>query len=446
MTFSNGDFVVHYKLNGQNPFPQHRVLKFEHHMTDDKLHKAVFVFENFDNRLAKPELIKQLTIGSKVSFQYGYLGKSSMSQTYEYVIKGHKGYHELTVECYPHYTGLEQQRTRTFKQSKRSDVIKAIMGPEMKLNTKYVTDTECIEKNLSQAKESNWKWMEDAANKLHWTFGIVAAKEPRLFFGPRSYKQKPEFVFQYKLNLNSGKEFPISNNILSFNPSKNMFQIPGAIDVIYQSATDGKSEKSSADSKSTQRQTCGPNNSPLENPQASPDSKQKKEEFYKQSKAKPVPQKIVKGPNGKLITQPVYPKHNSKRDKDLATCRAEDLFKAIEDKILSADLVLMGCPNLRDRTVVTLVNLGAVYNGNWYVQEVIHRMDTSVGYECVCKVETNSAYGDKASCVGKATKAKPNGTAGVPANAATGQTKESMVKKSVPEAISRRASRGTLAR
>lgn len=223
MTYIDGNVVVYYKINGKEPPSNLLLLEMDHLLEDDKLHKLTLKFYNHDRRMADVKLQQFLRDGNEIEFSYGYVNDLSPKRLYE--IKGHEGWKEIKVFAYPKVQNRDQSYNRTFgeKSSKQSLTYSQIaegMAEEMGLDAD-IHPTSCPVKNAKQ-KGSNPKFLQQAAKKLNFSFGI---EDGILTFKPRPFGDPADFAFVYKQGSGVG-------DILDFNPSQNSFQMPSSYDSV----------------------------------------------------------------------------------------------------------------------------------------------------------------------------------------------------------------------
>lgn len=380
--------IMLFKINGQDPPASLRLLQIQHFMPSDMMHKAEFDFENHDRRLELSNLRSWLASGNMIEFAYGYIGE--LSETFKYQIRAYKGDEILTVTAYPYVKGGEQPRDRTFKDSKYSDVAK-LMAQEMGLRTEKIQDTLCKESQLRQ-KESNLKFLNEAAKKLHFEFGIDGQF---LIFRERTYKAKPEYVFTYR-----GRT--ITSDILEFKPKLNTFAVPAAYQAVYIDPATGRQRPVDGSAEKTNRVLLGGDGGvsglATGGSGAAVGSDVRKEVSLTKQKVNPVT--VQAKPNGGVQVKEVPKKKPSRTRKQQAQkCQTEALFKSHEDALLDADLGLIGQPKLKDKQIIQLNELGPAFSGLWYTYDVTNKIGN--GFFSKVKLERNTLGFSKISGVVK---------------------------------------------
>lgn len=355
--------VVYFKINGKQPPVGLRLLSFELDQTGDMQHKMTMVFENRDRRLENPELGQWLQLGNLVSFSHGFLNRMAKPRNFE--IKGHAGFEEFSIICYPKIANSSDSKKRTFKDTKYSSTAK-LMAAELKLKKISVKETDCKEKSLSQNDETNLKFLADAARKLNFEFG---AEDDEMIFRPYNFLAKPQLSFFWRGGT-------LVSDILKFEPDKNIYQVPGAITTLWTNPETGKTEEIKRDATNTPRPAVGgPNtlNGGVGTITPPATQAQKPQNVTTLKRNYTITETNSKTTVGKIKLAPVL-KPSRSRKKNTAACKTEDIFKINENQILKAKLTVLGEPFLKDKMTISLFGLGPFYDGSWYVKNARHKI------------------------------------------------------------------------
>jgi len=387
------DPIMLFKINGKAPPSGLHLLKIDHFLPSDMMHKAEFHFENRDKRLNLTSLSTWLTSGNIINFSYGYIDE--LSDSFQFQIRGYKGNDVLVVVAYPYVKNGENHKERTFKQSKYSDVAK-LMAQEMGLKTDKIQDTLCKESQISQ-KESNLKFLANSAEKLHFEFGIDGQY---LIFRERNYKGSPSYIFTDRGNT-------IGQDIINFDPKLNTFQIPAGYKAVYIDPKTGKSEEIDATGDEVKRPLLGGQGGLSGLTSGSSGSGAGADV----SKAVPLRAQKVNvvtlesskvGEKNKIVSKTVPQKRRKKQE---LKCQTEALFQASEDAVLEASLTVIGAPKAKDKTLIQLNGVGKAYSGLWYVYDLRNTIDGS--FISSFKLERNTTGYAKLSAANKGA-GKPN--------------------------------------
>lgn len=358
MTLINGDHRVVYKINGREPPPALRLHEFEIDYEEGIMPEAVFTFENEDQRLGSKELGVYILPGNRITFSYGYVGQMSKPQTF--VVKKQKGYKEIKLYAYPDVKNADDEKKRTFKDSKYSSIAKK-MAAELGLKAD-VKETDCKEKSLPQTNETNMKFLKRAAEELHFTLGY---DNGTLTFKPRDYAQKPVHHFYYR----KGR---IQGAVIDFDPEKNVFEIPAAFKDLFVDPKTGKIVELKSNNETVKRDLLGGKNAPIAGAKG---GISKPSEIKAQNPKKQLDRVTLT--ESKIAGNDVVIEHQapaSRARKAQAQCLSDDKFKKAEDNLIKAKLVAIGAPKLRDKEVIQLHGVIPTFAGPWYTHKVTHKL------------------------------------------------------------------------
>lgn len=290
-----------------------------------------------------------LTFGAAVQVCVGYGDYSKLPTLIDGIVTeittsfNEGGSPELTVAGYDHLFPMTLgKQSRPWSQVTDSEAVQKL-AKEYNLTADIQTTTE-KHPQIEQNQESDFEFMKKLAARNHFEFYVSPARTLR--FG------KPNDQGDGIVTLRWGQ------SLLSFKPEANLAAQVSQVEVYgwnpdQKKAIVGKAAAGEESGHDPRRQSGG-------------------ERLSKAVGKRPVLQ----------VRQPVFTEAEAKR-------RAQAILNDHAKKFLTGDAESIGLPALLPDRNITLGNLGEPFSKTYYVQQTVHKIDTS-GYRTRVKVKETS--------------------------------------------------------
>jgi uncharacterized protein len=290
-----------------------------------------------------------LTFGATVEIFLGYGDFSKLPKMLEGVITeittsfSEGGTPELSVSGYdllfPMTLG---KQSRPWTKTKDSDAV-AKLAKEYNLDT-HIDTTDEEHPQIEQNQESDFEFMKKLAVRNHFEFYVSPPRQLR--FG------KPDDKGDGIVTLRWGQ------SLLSFKPEANLAAQVSQVEVYGWNAD----QKKAIVGKAVAGEESG------HDPRRQSGGERLRKALGRQSVLQ--------------VRQPVFTEAEAKR-------RAQAILNDHAKKFLTGDAECIGLPDLRPDKNITLGNLGAPFSKTYYIQQTVHKIDTS-GYKTRVKVKETS--------------------------------------------------------
>jgi phage protein D len=332
----------------------------------EKTDWLTLTFDNQDRTLFN---YKFLQVGVIIRFRHGYMNPEELSRYVYFKIVDRKGFEDLKIECQEitSIIGFSEQKSKYWLDSELTPIVQEIATENQ------VPKIETVERKDRTGTVLNFDYFQPGVEDFAFLYNLGRAigyqvwfEDDTLYFLPRQYGQTPYMKFGY-YSL-SGRDFRIGEigegQIVEFKPQQNAMHKRGEFAA---GGIDYETKESFFIKEKGETKKVTYLGSKLWDYDA------QMGRFKKLKKAR-------------LVRVPL---RNKQEAEDVLGGRwIEETSDAI-----TADMVLVGEPNIRARRVVQVDNVGP-YTGKYYVKEVTHSFGSGP-YESVAKLSRNAAFDDE---------------------------------------------------
>lgn len=347
--------IFFLKINGER-LPKELIQRcnyFEYEGIADKMNVVHLKFENtdlslLDNPLLDPEQENILT------FQFGYID-GKMTKPKDYVIRASEGVKKLHIRAYQQKPSMAtQSRNQVYEQVKWSDV--AIQVAKRNFLAYQVEDTKTVFEQIAQSNESDNKFIKQGAEKIGFEFFV---ENGVLHFHSKDFGLKPVKEYKYYPNDNERTK----SDMKDIRPKAQSTGKPPQVSKKGFDPYEKKGYEVNSNKDNVKRTTAG-------------------EGTYLYS-LNTGDEKYIPG----KVESSEHPKEAQ------AKSESDGEFKKTEENVIEADGDFIGHPEVLEKQLITISNLGQKYSGIYRVKRCSHIIagSSSEAYSMQLKL-TKNAY------------------------------------------------------